>query len=139
MRVSLGELRLHSGVRILLSNLETDREITVSSCEGFSGGVCIRGPFLKSSCSAFVEFSSLPFIMPEVTFFLQLMLSYIFKPHQLPHLDLGASASLVGLVASCTTLSISQEHGQMGSPPRPDWPVPAPFSMWLCGSLCHRA
>lgn len=33
-------------------------------------------------------------------FFLQLILSYVFKPHPLPHLDLGASASLVGLVVS---------------------------------------
>lgn len=65
-----------------------------------------------SLCLCRIPFPS--FYMPKVTFFF-LLLSYIFKSQQLPHLDLGTWRPWLaswGLV--CATLFVFQEHGQTG-------------------------
>lgn len=64
----------------------------------------------QNTHSAFSEFNSLPFRLPKVIFSFSLSLlklSYIFKPHQLPHLDLGTLASSVGINVSYDAVRFS--------------------------------
>lgn len=70
----------------------------------FSGGVCVWGPLIRTPRSALVEFSSLPFITPQVTFFLNIILHL--EPRHLPRLDRGTLASLVGIMGSCMCHSV---------------------------------
>lgn len=72
--------------------------VPVSPREVPASGARVWRPLIKGSHSAFVEFRFPPLIMPKVTVSLNLIVSCVLQPHQLPHLDLGTPASLGVLV-----------------------------------------
>lgn len=102
----------------------------------FSGGVCVWGLLIKTSRSASVEFSSLPFITLKVTFFPKYYPTSwtssftSFRPWN-PGI-LGWHRGVL-YVPHCSFFR--NMAGQVSSL-HSDWPGPALFSMWLCRSLC---